>query len=74
MALEDDYEVWRQHDLDRGHLTEEQINYFQTEAVWLCTRCEDVGSQNGRKLAEKAQDEKLHVHQIKAQHSRHKAA
>ena len=74
MTLEDDYEVWRQHDLDRGHFTKEQINYFQTEAVWLCTRCEDVGSHNGRKLAEKAQDEKLLVHQIKAQHSKHKAA
>ena len=48
--------------------------YFQTEAVWLCTRCEDVGSENGRKLAHKAQDEKLLVHRIHARHSTHKAA
>ena len=74
MTYDGDYEVWRQHDLDRGNLTREQKNYFQTEAVWLCTRCEDVGSENGKKLAHKAQDEKLLVHRIHARHSWHKAA
>ena len=38
MSYDDDYEVWRQHDLDPGHLTVEQKKYFQTEVVWLCTR------------------------------------
>ena len=57
-----------------GHLTAEQNQYFQTEAVWLCTRCEDVGRENGKKLAHKAQDEKLPVHHINARHSNHRAA
>ena len=65
MSYDGDYEVWRQHDLERGHLTAEQKKYFQTEAVWLCTRCEDVGSENGKKLAHKAQDEKLHTTQFR---------
>ncbi|MDA8609542.1 hypothetical protein N9L19_01350 [bacterium] len=69
-----DYEVRRQHEFDRGHLTEEQNKYFQTEAVRLCTRCRDVGSENGKKLAHRAQDEKLLVHRINARHSTHKAA
>ena len=56
MTYDGDYQVWRQHDLDRGDLTREQQNYFQTEAVWLCTRCEDVGSEDGKKLAHKTQD------------------
>ena len=42
--------------------------------MWLCTRCEDVGSENGKKLAHKAQDEKLLVHWIHARHSTHKDA
>ena len=74
MSYDGDYEVWRQHDLDRGHLTAEQKKYFQTEAVWLCTRCEDVGSENGKKLAHKAQDEKMLIHRIHARHSHHKNA
>ena len=74
MSYDGDYEVWRQHDLDRGHVTAEQKKYFQTDAVWLCTRCEDVGSENGKKLAHKAQDEKLLVHRIHARRSTHKAA
>ena len=74
MTYAGDYEVWRQHDLDRGHLSQEQKTYFQNEAVWLCARCEDVGARNGAKLAHKAQDEKLLIHRICAQHSRHKAA
>jgi hypothetical protein len=74
MTYDGDYEIWRQHDLDRGHLSAEQKKYFETEAVWLCTRCEDVGSENGKKLAHKAQDEKLVVHRIHAKHSAHKAA
>ena len=74
MSYDGDYEVRRQHDLDRGHLTADQKKYFKNEAVWLCTRCEDVGSENGKKLAHRAQDEKLLVHRIKARHSTHKAA
>ena len=69
-----DYEVWRLHDLDRGHLTPEQKTYFEHEAVWLCTRCEDVGRENGRRLARRVHDEKLLVHRISARHSVHKAA
>ena len=74
MSYDGDYEVWRQHDLARGHLTAEQKKYFQPEAVWLCSRCEDVGSENGKTLAHKAQDEKLLIHRIHARHSTHKAA
>ena len=37
-------------------------------------RCEDVGRENGEKLAQKAQDEKLLVHRIYARHSPHKNA
>ena len=65
----DDYYWWRQHDLDRGHLSDEQKQYFEDEAVWLCARCEDVGSRNGRKLAHMAEDKKLLVHKISAEHS-----
>ena len=75
MDYEEDYKVWLQHDLYRGHLSEEQKEYFQEKAVWLCSRCEDVGDVNGRKLAERALDRKLLVHRIKAVHSgRSKAA
>ena len=66
---EGDYDHWRQHDLDRGHLNREQCEYFENEALWLCARCEDVGQRNGRKLAQLAEDKKELVHQIKAQHS-----
>ena len=66
---EGDYDYWRQHDLDRGHLNAEQTKYFENEALWLCARCEDVGQRNGRKLAQMAEDNKDLVHQIKAQHS-----
>ena len=48
--------------------------YFENEAVWLCTRCEDVGRENGRRLARRAQDEKLMVHRTNARHSSHSAA
>ena len=64
-----DYDQWRQHDLDRGHLSEEQRDYFESKAVWLCARCEDVGARNGRKLAHMAEGSKELVHQIHAQHS-----
>ena len=66
---EGDYDWWRQHDLDRGHLTPEQISYFEEEAVWLCARCEDVGARNGRKLAQMAVDRREVIHQIRAQNS-----
>ena len=74
MDFNEDYMTWREHDLDRGHFTPEQKKYFQTEAVWLCTRCEDVGAENGKRLAHLAQDEKKLVHQIQAKHSDHKDA
>ena len=74
MSYEGDYEVWRRHDLDRGHLSAEQQKYFQTEAVWLCTRCEDVGRENGKQLAHKALDKKLLVHRTYARRSSHKGA
>ena len=66
---EEDYDWWRERDLDRGHLNAEQKAYFENEAVWLCARCEDVGTRNGRKLAHKAEDEKQLIHQINADHS-----
>ena len=68
-SKEGDYDAWRQHDLDRGHLSEAQKQYFEDEAVWLCARCEDVGARNGRKLARMAEDGKRLVHQVWAQHS-----
>jgi len=68
MDYEHDYKAWRLHDLHKGHLTQEQKDYFNNEAVWLCSRCEDVGDQNGRKLANRALDHKLLVHRIKASH------
>ena len=43
--------------------------YFEEKAVWLCARCEDVGSRNGRKLAHMAEDQKQVLHQIHAEHS-----
>ena len=66
----EDYDIWREHDLDRGHLNAEQRRYFEDEAAWLCARCEDVGSRNGRKLAHMAEDGKRLVHRIRAEHSR----
>ena len=63
---EQDWDFWRLHDLGRGHLTEEQKEYFENKAVWLCARCEDVGARNGRKLAHLAEREKQIVHQIRA--------
>ena len=66
---EGDHDWWRQHDLDRGHLSTAQKEYFENKAVWLCARCEDVGQRNGRKLADMAQTSKELVHQIHAQHS-----
>ena len=67
---EDDYDHWRQHDLDRGHFNEEQKAYFENNAVWLCARCEDVGARNGRKLARLAESQKVMIHRITSQHSR----
>jgi len=70
---EGDYDVWREHDLDRGHLNAEQKKYFEEKAVWLCARCEDVGSRNGRKMAQVAEAGNILVHQIHAEHSNKKA-
>ena len=66
---EGDWDWWRLHDLDRGHLSDDQKRYFENEAVWLCARCEDVGGRNGRKLAQMAEDEQKIVHRIQAEHS-----
>ena len=60
MSYEGAYEVWRRHDLDRGHLSVEQQKYFQTEAVWLCTRCEDIGRENGKQFAHTAARRSFH--------------
>ena len=57
-----------QHDLDKGHLNEEQKSYFETHAVWLCARREDVGKRNGRKLAHLAEDEQRFLHQLYTEH------
>lgn len=65
---EGDYDWWRLHDLDRGHFNDEQKEYFENEAVWLCARCEDVGQRNGRKLRRAAESGKELIHQINAQH------
>ena len=59
--LKQDYEIWRRHDIDRGHLTEDQKEHFENNAVWLCARCEDVGTRNGRKLAHLALDPESRV-------------
>jgi hypothetical protein len=59
---EQDCVWWRTHDLDHGHLTAEQKEYFDNEAVWLCALCEDVGQRNGRKLAHMAEDQKELIH------------
>jgi hypothetical protein len=70
---EGDWDYWRQHDLDRGHLDAAQKRYFENEALWLCARCEDVGDRNGRKLADIAIHGKLLIHQIQAVNSRKSA-
>jgi hypothetical protein len=67
MTYDEDWLWWLGHDLNRGHLNEEQKRYFEEKAVWLCARCEDVGSRNGRKLADMAEGEKKLVHRIKAE-------
>ena len=43
--------------------------YFDEQAVWLCARCEDVGSRNGRKLKDMVNRDKIVVHKIEAIHS-----
>jgi len=69
MTFQGDWQQWLLHDLDRGHLSQEQKNYFDNEAVWICARCEDVGKRNGQKLARMAEDNKELVHKISAVHS-----
>ena len=70
MTMEGDDECWRCHDLDRGHLSDEQKEYFQDQAVWLCVRCGDVGFRNGRKIAHLAEDRKLLIHQVRAEQAK----
>ena len=72
-CTKDDWDWWREHDLDRGHLNEEQRAYFDNEAVWLCVQCEDVGRCNEEYLL-KMKDENLMIHKIEAEHSRYKNA
>ena len=69
-----DYQYWMQHDLRRGNLTEEEKKHFDEKAVWLCARCEKVGSRNGRKLAKLAEDNNSMIHKINARHSNHLSA
>ena len=71
-TLQEDWESWLLHDLDRGHLNEQQKMYFENHAVWLCSKSEDVGKRNGRKLAAMALDEVRVIHQIYADHSHKK--
>jgi len=66
---EEDWDYWRLHDLDRGHFNDEQKTYIEENAIWLCARCEDVGTRNGRKLARRAESAKEVIHQIQANHS-----
>lgn len=68
-TFEGDYKEWMKHDLKGDHLNEDQKKYFEDEALWLCSRCEDVGQRNGRKLARMAIDEQEVIHKLKAQHS-----
>ena len=69
MSYARDYVHWLEHDIDRGHLTDEQKTYFENKAVWLCARSGDVGCRNGRKLARMAEEEKELVHRIESVHS-----
>ena len=69
-----DYSYWLQHDLRRGHFTEAEKQYFDDNAVWLCAKCEKVGSRNGRKLAKIAEGSKSMIHRISARHSNHSSA
>jgi hypothetical protein len=68
MTFSGDYEHWLTHDLQRGHLTDEQKTYFEYKAVWLCARTKDVGMRNGRMLARMAMDDKQLIHKIEAEH------
>ena len=68
MTQEEDHKYWMTHDLDRGHLDREQKEYFEQHAVWLCARCQDVGTRNGRKMAQMAERDKALIHQIHAEH------
>jgi len=60
------WDYWRLRDLDRGHVNDAQKEYFETEALWACVRCEDVGTRNGRKLADMTLKHSRVVHQIRA--------
>ena len=64
------WESWLLHDLDRGHLTAEQKDYFETKAVWLCARVVDVGKRNGERLAALAHAESRMIHRIRARYPR----
>ena len=54
MGCWNDYDIWRTHDLRNGDFTKLQHEYFEDKATWICARCEDVGSRNGRKVAHMA--------------------
>ena len=69
-----DYSYWLQHDLRRGHFTEEEKQHFDDNAVWICAKCEKVGSRNGRKLAKMVESNKSMIHKISARHSNHSSA
>ena len=68
-SLDHDYDCGCEHDLHHGRLSAEREDCFETEAVWLCFLCIDVGRRSVRKLAHMAEDLKEIIHQIHAQHS-----
>ena len=45
---EGDYDVWREHDLDRGHLSDEQKAYFENEAETRSTRESSPSPRRGK--------------------------
>ena len=64
------WESWLLHDLDRGHLTAEQKDYFETKAIWLCARLVNVSRRNGERLAALAHAESRMIHRIHAHYPR----
>ena len=75
-CTKEDYDAWKQHDLDRGNAVwkKERREHFENEAVWLCARCEDVGARNGRKLRQLVERDKQVLHRIRAVHQGSKHA
>lgn len=64
-----DYQLWKKHDLEQGNLTYSEKSYFHHHAVWLFPGKEDAAIHNGRKLADMASKGQLTIHCINAKHS-----